>query len=77
MKNAMEDPIANADTYSFFAFVIDGEVVLMHSIEKKLEAIDAIYSSEPKIVRLTVEQSGFVTQGYLYNGEVFSEPLEV
>jgi len=77
MKNAMEDPIANADTYSFFAFVIDGEVVLINAIEKRLEMVDAIYSSSPVIVRLTVEQSGFVTQGHLYDGETFFAPLEV
>jgi len=76
MENAMEDPIANADIYSFFAFVIEGEVVLQHAVEKKLEMVDAIYSSTPLIVKLTADEATFVSQGYLYTDGKFSAPLE-
>jgi hypothetical protein len=52
--------------YTAYAYVLDGEVVWMHRVDKDMEMINSIMSSNPTIVAIPEEIQTEVSQGWIY-----------
>jgi len=72
------NPNSNPEEFSHYLFIIDGEVVWRHSIEKNeaMEIVHAIFSSDPKVVKAPDDLNLDITYGWKYDGENFSPPVE-
>lgn len=60
----LESP--NQEDYEMFAMVIDGEIVHLHNIHKNAERLIAIYSSEPKIVKVPSALTPIIKIGWTF-----------
>lgn len=58
--------------HSFFAFVIDGEVVWIHTVPNEIEHLIAVLQSDPKIVEIPSEMTRDVAMGWGYDGNSFT-----
>jgi hypothetical protein len=54
-------------TYNAYAYVIDGEVVWMHRVDKDMEMINAMMSSNPTIVPVPEDLKTEIDLGWKYN----------
>lgn len=70
------NPFQNPGDYEFFAFVVDGEVALKIPVQIIVEPMIAALSSDPKVIKLSNSDKLSVKEGWIYDGENFSEPLE-
>jgi hypothetical protein len=75
MSNPFENPEEFVDKHAYFAYVVDGEVTHLHTVEFTLEMIVASLSSYPKVIRLSPEQAMKVKGGWYFNGTEFVETL--
>lgn len=73
MSNPFENPENFVDKQTYFAFVVDGEVTHLHTVDNMLELIVAAMSSDPKVIKLTKEQALKVKGGWYYDGTEFKE----
>lgn len=48
--------ISAPENHTHFAFVVDGELGWLHSIENNLEGAIAVFQSAPTIVQISAEQ---------------------
>jgi hypothetical protein len=73
----MSDPFNNpeefVDKHAYFAFVVDGEVTHLHTVDFLLEMIVASMSSNPKVIRLSKEDAVKVKGGWYFDGSEFRE----
>jgi hypothetical protein len=69
--------LPNPEDYEMFAMIIDGEIVHLHNIHKNADRMLAIYSSDPKIVKVPVALVPIIQIGWTYsdNGYVETEQL--
>lgn len=63
----------NQDDFEMFAFVIDGEIVHLHNIHKTADRMLAIYSSEPKIIKVPDALVPIVKIGWTFEENVYTE----
>lgn len=75
MSNPFDNPEEFLDKQTFFAFVVDGEVTHLHTVDNLLELIIAAMSSDPKVIRLTKEQALKVKGGWYFDGTDFKEQV--
>jgi hypothetical protein len=75
MSNPFDNPEDFVDKAVYFAYVVDGEVTHLHTVEFGLEMIVASLSSDPKVVRLSPEQAIKVKGGWSFDGTEFKEQL--
>ncbi len=71
-------PVTNPEAFNHYMFVIDGEVVWKESIEKheQMEMINAVFDSNPTIVKCPDELATEIQFGWTYDGTTFSPPAE-
>jgi hypothetical protein len=75
MSDPFEKPEEFVDKHAYFAFVVDGEVTHLHTVDFLLEMIVASMSSSPTVVRLSKEDALKVKGGWYYDGANFREQL--
>lgn len=77
MSDTTPDPLS-AEANEYYFFIIDGEVVWRHAIPigEQLEAVHAIFSSNPTIVKCPTELKETVQYGWTWDGTNFSAPTE-
>jgi hypothetical protein len=75
MSDPFEKPEEFVDKHAYFAFVVDGEVTHLHTVDFLLEMIVASMSSNPTVVRLSKEDALKVKGGWYYDGANFREQL--
>jgi hypothetical protein len=75
MSNPFENPEEFVDKHAYFAYVVDGEVTHLHTVEFMLEMIVASLSSNPTVVRLSKEDALKVKGGWYFDGTNFREQL--
>ena len=70
------NPVSHPEAFSHYLFIIDGEVVWRHSVEKnsEMEMVHAIFSSSPQIVKVPDELAPTVQNGWTYDGTNFNPP---
>jgi hypothetical protein len=75
----MSDPINNpeefVDRHAYFAYVVDGEVTHLHTVDFLMELVIASMSSNPTVVRLSKEDAIRVKGGWYFDGNEFKEKL--
>ena len=75
MSNPFENPEDFVDKHAYFAFVVDGEVTHLHTVDFILEMVVASMSSDPKVILLSKEDAIKVKSGWYFNGNEFVETL--
>jgi len=75
MSNPIENPEDFVDKQAYFAFVVDGEVTHIHTVDYLLELVVAGMSSDPKVIKLTKEQALEVKGGWYFDGTEFKEQV--
>lgn len=75
MSNPFENPEDFVDKHAYFAFVVDGEVTHLHTVDFILEMVVASMSSDPKVILLSKEDAIKVKSGWYFNGTEFVETL--
>jgi hypothetical protein len=75
MSNPFENPEEFIDKQAFFAYVVDGEVTHLHTVDFNLELVVSSLSSDPKVIRLTNDQALKVKGGWYFDGEEFKETI--
>lgn len=70
------NPVSHPEAYNHYLFIIDGEVVWRHSVEKieAMEMVNALFSSDPKVVKAPDEIAATIKNGWTYDGIVFNPP---
>lgn len=70
------NPVSHPENFNHYLFILDGEVVWRHSIEKNdsMEMLNAIFSSNPEIVKVPDELASTVQNGWTYDGVNFNPP---
>lgn len=70
------NPNSNPEEFNHYLFIIDGEVVWRHSVGKnsEMDMVNAIFSSDPKIVKAPDEIAGDIQFGWTYDGTTFNPP---
>jgi hypothetical protein len=70
------NPVSNPEAFSHYFYIIDGEVVWKHSIEKSVETeiMHAVFSSNPDIVPAPDEIAATIELGWTYDGTNFNPP---
>jgi hypothetical protein len=69
-----QSPFNPANPVNWYAFVIDGEVVWMQTVQKTLEFLNIVMQSKPEIVQVPEHLEGEVLSGWTYDGVEFHEP---
>ena len=65
------------EDFTFFAFVVDGEVATIMPIRTAYMPLEvAAFSSDPKVIVLLEEQKDVVVPGYTYDESGFHPPAE-
>ena len=65
------------EDFTFFAFVVDGEVATVMPIRTAYMPLEvAAFSSDPKVIVLLEEQKEVVAPGYTYDESGFHPPAE-
>lgn len=70
------NPYQSPGEYEFFVFIVDGEVALKIPVQTTLEPMVAALSSDPKVIKLSPSDKLLVKEGWVYDGESFSVPVE-
>ena len=67
----------NKEDFTYFAFVVDGEVATIIPMRTEYMPLDvAALSSDPKVIVLLEEQKDVVAPGYTYDESGFHIPSE-
>ena len=65
------------EEFTYFAFVVDGEVATIIPMRTEYMPLDvAALSSDPKVIVLLEEQKDVVVPGYTYDESGFHPPSE-
>jgi hypothetical protein len=75
MKDPINNPEEFVDKHAYFAYVVDGEVTHLHTVDFLMELIIASMSSNPTVVRLSKEDALKVKGGWYFDGNEFKEQL--
>jgi len=75
MKDPINNPEEFVDRHAYFAFVVDGEVTHLHTVDFLMELVIASMSSNPTVVRLSKEDAIRVKGGWYFDGNEFKEKL--
>ena len=75
MKDPINNPEEFVDRHAYFAFVVDGEVTHLHTVDFLMELVIASMSSNPTVVRLSREDAIMVKGGWYFDGNEFKEKL--
>ena len=75
MKDPINNPEEFVDRHAYFAFVVDGEVTHLHTVDFLMELVIASMSSNPTVVRLSKEDAIRVKGGWYLDGNEFKEKL--
>jgi len=75
MKDPINNPEEFVDKHAYFAYVVDGEVTHLHTVDFLLELVIASMSSNPTVVRLSKEDAIRVKGGWYFDGNEFKEQL--
>ena len=76
MSNVPLNPFEYSEEFDFFVFVVDGEVAFKIPVQTIFEQMIAALSSDPKVIKLSSQDKLSVKEGWTYDGENFSEPVE-
>jgi|GEM_PF-6369463 len=69
------NPVSHPESFEFFAFVVDGEVGTIFPVHNQAELLIAVFSSDPKVIKLTPAQKNVVQNGDLLGaGGTFTNP---
>jgi hypothetical protein len=58
----------------WYAFIVDGEVTWVQTVSLNLDYLNAVMSSDPKIIELPDELKGTNMYGWTYENGEFKEP---
>lgn len=72
MENEIFSPLPDMTNWETFAFVCDGEVAFIMKQPPALEHMNAVFSSNPTVIK--VEPNQDVEMGYLYKDGKFVRP---
>ena len=75
MKDPINNPEEFVDKHAYFAYVVDGEVTHLHTVDFLMELVIASMSSNPTVVRLSKEDALKVKGGWYFDGNEFKEKL--
>jgi hypothetical protein len=75
MKDPINNPEEFVDKHAYFAYVVDGEVTHLHTVDFLMELVIASMSSNPTVVRLSKEDALKVKGGWYFDGNEFKEQL--
>jgi hypothetical protein len=75
MKDPINNPEEFVDRHAYFAYVVDGEVTHLHTVDFLMELVIASMSSNPTVVRLSKEDALKVKGGWYFDGNEFKEKL--
>jgi hypothetical protein len=75
MKDPINNPEEFVDKHAYFAYVVDGEVTHLHTVDFLMELVIASMSSNPTVVRLSKEDALKVKGGWYFDGKEFKEQL--
>ena len=75
MKDPINNPEEFVDKHAYFAYVVDGEVTHLHTVDFLMELVIASMSSNPTVVRLSKEDAIRVKGGWYFDGNEFKEQL--
>jgi hypothetical protein len=75
MKDPINTPEEFVDRHAYFAFVVDGEVTHLRTVDFLMELVIASMSSNPTVVRLSKEDAIRVKGGWYFDGNEFKEQL--
>lgn len=51
----------------WYAFVIDGEVVFVQTVDVQLEYLTSVFSSKPQLIEIPEQYAGMVKEGWTYD----------
>lgn len=73
------NPVSNPEAFEFFAFIVGDEVAAIIPTGIEAELITAVWSSNPKVIKLTPEQKNIIQQGFTFNDadSTFTDPSPV
>lgn len=75
MKDPINNPEEFVDKHAYFAYVVDGEVTHLHTVDFLMELVVASMSSNPTVIRLSKEDALKVKGGWYFDGNEFKEKL--
>jgi hypothetical protein len=75
MKDPINNPEEFVDKHAYFAYVVDGEVTHLHTVDFLMELVIASMSSNPTVIRLSKEDALKVKGGWYFDGNEFKEKL--